>query len=66
MFKNCGGFATFVASKPPTACGAACRHHRGPTVPVAFNRTDLTQPDTLSPVLGFKYITDDQPSADWA
>ena len=38
-------------------------HCRGPTVPVSFSRSDLTQPSTYSPVLGFVYITDDHPSS---
>ena len=35
----------------------------GPIVPVAFNRSDLTQPETSAPVRGFTYITDIQPSS---
>jgi hypothetical protein len=31
-------------------------------VPVRLNLADLTQPETSAPVLGFTYITDDQPS----
>ena len=34
----------------------------GPTVPVSLRRDDFTHPDTVSPVLGFEYITDDHPS----
>jgi hypothetical protein len=41
-------------------------HCLGPTVPVSFNRDDLTQPDTVLPVLGFENITDDQPVFDCA
>jgi hypothetical protein len=33
-----------------------------PTVPVSLSRDDLAQPETLSPVLGSEYITDDHPS----
>jgi hypothetical protein len=38
-------------------------HCCGPTVPVCFNRADLTQPETVFPVRGFMYITCDQPSS---
>lgn len=34
----------------------------GPTVPTVLSRADLTQPLTSPPVLGLRYITDDQPS----
>jgi molecular chaperone HscC len=37
-------------------------HCVGPTVPVAFNLADRTQPETSFPVPGFRYITEDQPS----
>jgi len=33
----------------------------GPTVPVLLRRDDFTHPDTVSPVAGFEYITDDHP-----
>jgi len=33
----------------------------GPTVPVFLSRDDFTYPDTVSPVAGFEYITDDHP-----
>jgi hypothetical protein len=38
-------------------------HCSGPTVPASFNRTDLTQPDTLSPVRALMNMTDDHPSS---
>ncbi len=33
----------------------------GPIVPVIFNRSDLTQPETSAPVRGLTYITEVQP-----
>jgi len=31
-------------------------------VPITLKRSDRTQPDAILPVLGFEYITEDQPS----
>jgi hypothetical protein len=41
--------------------GASVNYCLGPTVPVFLRRDDFTQPDTVSPVAGFEYITDDHP-----
>ena len=41
-------------------------HCLGPIVPVAFNRSELTQPETSAPVRGLTDITDVQPSSVWA
>jgi hypothetical protein len=46
--------------------GSRGTHCFGATAPVSFNLPDLTQPDTLLPVLGLTYITDDHPSFVWA
>ncbi len=60
-----------TSARRPTASSRQNLHGElpyclGPTVPVSFNRDELTQPETVLPVFGFEYITDDQPSFDCA